>query len=218
MRKALSCVLMMTLLLSGCGAKNDNSPEQLAAVIRGEYLSMTAWSATVDLSAGYGEQVFDFTVDAAWEKEGELVLTVTKPDLLSGITARMRDGETVLEYDGTGLSLGMLDLSGLTPVTALPALMECVTKGYMARCGWSGEGEGKTLVILCRDPNLTEGEGTEYTLYFDPATHALLRAEVSVDGVLRLTAVLSDFTMEMKNDGTGADAHLGGDRPGQSGT
>lgn len=208
-RKALSCVLMMTLLLSGCGAKSGDSPEQHAAVIRGEYLSMTAWSATVDLSASYGEQVFDFTVDAAWEKEGDLVITVTEPDLLSGITARIRDGETVLEYDGAGVSLGMLDISGLTPVTALPALMECVTKGYMARCGWSGEGEGKTLVILCRDPDRSPGEGTEYTLYFDPATHALLRAEVSVDGALCLTAALRDFTMEMKNNGTGTDPDMG---------
>lgn len=209
MRKALSCVLMMTLLLSGCGAKKEDSPEQLAAIIRGEYLSMAAWSATADLSASYGEQVFDFTVDATWEKEGDLVITVTEPNLLSGITARIRDGETVLEYDGAGLSLGMLDLSGLTPVTVLPALMECITKGYMAQCGWYGDGEGKILVILCRDPDRSPGEGTEYTLYFDPATHALLRAEVSVDGALCLTAALSNFTMEMKDDGTGADAHMG---------
>lgn len=209
---------MMTLLLSGCGAERGDSPEELAAVIRGEYLSLWSWSATVELSVSYDVQVFDFTVDAAWQREGDLTLTVKSPELLSGITARLREGETVLEYDGAGLSLGMLDLSGLTPVTALPALMEQITKGYMAQCRWQGEGEGKTLAILCRNPDRSPGEGTEYMLYFDPATHALLRAEVSVDGALRLTAALRDFTMEMKDDGTGTDAHLGGDRPGQSGT
>ena len=54
MRKALSCVLMMTLLLCACGGEKDNSPEALAARIRAEYLSLDGWSATVKLSAAYG--------------------------------------------------------------------------------------------------------------------------------------------------------------------
>ena len=37
MRKLLSCVLMMTLLLAGCAAgQEEESPEQLANLIRGE--------------------------------------------------------------------------------------------------------------------------------------------------------------------------------------
>ena len=44
MRKLMSCVLMMTLLLSGCkaGGGGEESPENLAALIRGEYLNLTA--------------------------------------------------------------------------------------------------------------------------------------------------------------------------------
>ena len=209
MRKLLSCVLMMTLLLTGCGTDEGESPENLAALIRAEYLAIDGWAATVDLSASYGEQVFDFTVDASWQREGDTVMTITAPDLVAGITARIREGETVLEYDGAGLSLGMLDLNGLTPVSAIPALMECITTGYMAQCSWSGEGEGKELVILCRDPNAGAQEGVEYTLYFDVSTHAPKRAEVSVDGVLRLTAAFTDFTLEMTGNETGTDEDLG---------
>ena len=209
MRRLISCVLMMTLLLAACGAAEEESPENLAARIRAEYLSAAAWSATAELSVDYGEQVFDFTVDAAWEREGDLVLTVTEPDLIAGITAVVRDGETILDYDGVGLSLGLLDLNGLTPVSALPMLMECITTGYMARCSWSGEGEGRELVVLCREPNLAPQEGTEQTLYFDPITHALKRAEVSVNGVLRLTVQFTDFTLELTKDETGTDENLG---------
>ncbi len=208
-RKIISCVLMITLLLTGCGKENNDSPENLAAQIRAEYLSLSGWSAVVDLSVDYGEQVFDFTVDASWHREGDTVLTVTKPDLVAGITARIRDGETLLEYDGAGLSLGMLDLSGLTPVSAIPALMKYVTTGYLARCSWSGEGENRELVILCRDPNAVPQEGTEAILYLDPVTHSLKRAEVSVNGELRLTAQFTDFTMELNVDETGTDENLG---------
>lgn len=209
MRRTLSCVLMMTLLLTACSGKSGDDPQQLAAVIRGEYLSMNAWSTTAEISVTYGEQVFDFTVDAQWQKEAGTVLTITQPTLLAGITARIQPEETVLEYDGAGLSLGALDSEGLTPVSMLPAVMECVMKGYMARCSWLEEGEGRILVILCCDPDRGQGEGTEYTLYFDELTHAMLRAEVSVDGVLCLTAALTDFTMEMTKNESGTDEDLG---------
>lgn len=209
-RRILSCVLMMTLLLTGCGKQTDDSPENLAAQIRAEYLSLSEWSSTVNLSVDYGEQVFDFTVDALWQRDGDTVITVTEPDLVAGITARIRDGETLLEYDGAGLSLGMLDLSGLTPVSAIPALMGYVTTGYLARCSWSGEGESRELVLLCRDPNAAPQEGTEAEIYIDPVTHALKRAEVSVNGELRLTARFTDFTMELNVDETGTDENLGG--------
>ena len=207
-RKLLSCVLMM-ILLCACGAGGSNSPEHLAAQIRAEYLTLSGWSSDVSLSADYGEQVFDFAVNASWQRDGDTVITVTEPKLIEGITARIRDGETLLEYDSMGFSLGMLDLSGLTPVSAIPALMDCIVTGYMARCSWQGEGESRELVILCRDPNAESQQGTEYTLIFDPVTHVPKRAEVTVDGVLRLTVRFTDFSMELTDDEAGTDENLG---------
>ncbi len=205
----VSCVLMMTLLLTGCAGGGEENPEQLASVIRGEYLSLDGWSATVDITVDYEQAVYDFTVDAQWRREGETVLTITQPELLAGITARLENGEAALEYDGAGLSIGLLDGEGLTPIGALPLLMESVTAGYIARCSFEGEEDSRKLRLLCRDPDLAEGEGTEYSLWFDAATHALLRAEVSVDGATRLTAVFDDFTVEMTSHDVGDDAHVG---------
>lgn len=208
-RRVLSCVLMMTLLLTACGHGGKDDPRQLASLIRGEYLNMTGWSSGINLTADYGDRVFDFTVNAGWRKDGETVLTVVKPDLIAGITARLKDGETLLEYDGAGLSVGALDEEGLSPISAVPALMKQITKGYMAQCRWDGDGESRLLRVRCRDPEKGEQEGTEYTLWFDPATHALLRAEVSAGGVLRLTAVFDDFTVEMTDDDTGHHENMG---------
>lgn len=211
MRKALSCVLMMTLLLAGCkaGGSGEESADSAAARLRAEYLALTGWSATVDITAEYGEKVYDFTVNAQWRREGETVLTVTAPELLAGITARIAEGETVLEYDGAGISLGLLDGDGLTPVSAVPALMDAVLTGYMAETDWTGEGENRQLKIVCRDPDLSPQEGTELTMYFDADSHALTLAEASVEGVTVVTARFTDFTMEMNQDGTGEDADLG---------
>lgn len=211
-RRILSCVLMMTLLLAGCGKSGDDSPEELAARIRTEYLSLSGWRAQAELCADYGEQVFEFAVDAAWERGGDTVIAVTRPELIAGITARIRSGETYLEYDGAGLSLGALDPDGITPVSALPALIDCVTGGYMARCVWTGEGEGRELAVLCCDPGSSPEKGVAYSLYFDPSAHTLKRAEVSVDGILRLRVQFTEFTMEMNDDESGTDEDMGGDR------
>ena len=198
MRRLLSCVLMMTLLLSGCKGSGGNSPEAAALVLRAKYENLAGWSSTVDVTAGVGDKVFDFTLDASWQKEGETVLTIIAPELLAGITARIADGETVLEYDGAGLSLGLLDGRGLTAVSAVPWVMEQIAKGYMAKCAWAGENR-ELLQITFRDPEAEANKGTEFRVTFDRETLALNGAEVSVDGAAVLTAAFRDFTMIPKS-------------------
>ena len=206
MRKALSCVLMITLLLSGCRAgSGGNTPEEEALALRETYQALAGWSASADLSVCYTETVYDFSLDAQWRRDGETVLTVTAPELVAGITARIAQGETVLEYDGAGLSLGLLDDSGLTPVSAVTACMEQIQRGWMAKCAWAGENDAH-LQISFQDPEREDNAGTQFLLTFDRAGYALLSAEVSAQGRTVLSAQFSDFTMEMMNPNDTGDS------------
>ena len=211
MRKLLPCVLMMTLLLSGCkaGGGGEESPENLAALIRGEYLNLTAWTATVSVTADYGQRVYDFVLDVSWEKDGETVLTVVEPELIAGITARLKEDGAYLEYDGASLSTGPLTGEGMTPLEAVPFLMGQLTSGDMARCVYENWDGSQVLKVECRDPEGAEGAGSECALYFDPDDHGLLRAELSYDGAVVLTAEFTDFTKEMTSDDTTDNADLG---------
>jgi hypothetical protein len=134
---------------------------------------------------------------------------VKEPELIAGITARLHDGEGYLEYDGASLSTGALTGDGMTPLDAVPFLMEQLTKGYMAKCAYVGEGEDQTLTVTTRDPDGEEGTGSQCTLTFDPDSHDLLGAELSYDGFTVLTAQFNDFTKEMTKDDTGDHADLG---------
>ena len=193
-RKLLSCVLMMTLLLAACAPAGGETPENAALALRDAYKDLAGWSSAVDITVEVGNKVFDFTLDASWQKEGETVLAITAPELLAGITARIADGETVLEYDGAGLSLGLLDGRGLTAVSAVPWVMEQIAGGYMAKCAWAGENKD-LLQITFRDPEAEANRGAEYRVAFDRETLALHGAEVSVDGASVLTVMFRNFTM-----------------------
>ena len=205
MRRLTACVLMMTLLLCSCKAAGGETPEEAALAVRDVYLDGAGWNADADITASVGNKGFDFTLAVQWRREGETVLSITAPELLAGITARMAKGETVLEYDGAGLSLGLLDDSGLTPVSAVTACMEQIQQGWMAKCAWAGENDAH-LQISFQDPEREDNAGTQFLLTFDRAGYALLSAEVSAQGRTVLSAQFSDFTMEMMNPNDTGDS------------
>ena len=197
MRKLLLCVPMITLLLAGCGGKTQGSEaEQLALLVRGEYLEMTACSLDASITADYGQRVYEFTLDLQYTKGGETVLTVTAPEDIAGVTARLKDGAATLEYDGASLETGELDGQGLSPVSALPALLNAVQTGFIAEVGREDLDETATLRICCRDPEQAPGAGVETAVWFDLDTHGLVQGEISVDGARVILCRFTQFTME----------------------
>lgn len=70
---------------------------------------------------------------------------------------------------------GPLDDSGMSPVDAVPVLMDYVQEGFIAECGMEDQGESEVLRVVCREPESAAGEGRECSLWFDTSTHALLR-------------------------------------------
>ena len=91
MRRLTACVLMMTLLLCSCKAAGGETPEEAALAVRDAYLDGAGWNADADITASVGNKVFDFTLAVQWRREGETVLSITAPELLAGITARLME-------------------------------------------------------------------------------------------------------------------------------
>ena len=123
-RSLLICVLMMTLSLSACGGGGGGSEaEELALTIRGEYLAMTSCAAQAVVTADYGQRVYRYELSAAVNGE-EALFTLTAPETVADLTARIEEDEGWLEYDGAILETGELAPGGLTPMGAIPALLE----------------------------------------------------------------------------------------------
>ena len=187
MRKIIVCVLTMLLLLTGCKAGGGGDEAQdLALTIRAEYLALENWTANCTITADYGQRIYEY-----------------------GVTAARISGENgLLEYDGASLETGPLDGDGLSPVSALPALLHAAKEGYMDSFSLN-----ESLMVLCRDPEKKPGEGTETSLWFDPDSHALLRGEISQDGFMVIQCDFSNFvhTTGGTHGDTPDNTDLGGD-------
>lgn len=194
------CALMMTLvLLTGCsrgGQEANRSAEELALSIRAEYLAMTACAASVDITADYGQRVYEYSMNISWRKGGETQLTITAPENIAGITARIQDGNSYLEYDGASLETGVLSGTGLSPIEVVPAAMNYILSGYIGECDFETVGEKELLWFCCRDPESEPGVGTEAEFWFDPESHALTQAEILSDGYCVIRCVFHEFTKE----------------------
>lgn len=191
MKKRLLFLPMMLLLLTGCGGGQEGKTgaEALAVAIRGEYMAMTAYSLQAKVNADYGQRVYDFTLSVTSDGE-ETTVVIQEPEMLAGVTARMDGDEGTLEYEDLSLETGFLDGESLSPVSALPTLVEAARTQYIDRCTLA---DG-VLEVHCADPEEDAGTGREVTLYFDAQTHALTGGEISQDGRRVITCEITEFT------------------------
>lgn len=125
-------------------------------------------------------------------------MTVTTPENIAGITARIQNGKTALEYDGIRVETGELNAQGLSPMDALPALLTGVREGFLAECCLETTEDGTEILhTVSRDPNAKPGSGMELQFWFHAETHALLRGEISQDGFTVIQCVFHEFTMTL---------------------
>ena len=181
MKKALLPVLiLLSLLLSACGDRAAKSRLEAFSESLGERESL---SFTAEVHAEYPDRSDDFTLAYTRDPAGEQV-TVLAPELIKGIAARREAGSTALVYEGLILDLGPLDAYGLTPMYALPRLVEAMTGGHMDSYR---EEDGLRIYRLICDDHLSA------TLWFDRDMRPL-RAELASDGNVRVFCEISDWS------------------------
>lgn len=174
MRKAMLFALMLTLLLTACGGEEKDPVGELQR----QYAAVTAATMEADITCHYDEEDRAYTLLCAYTPESSTV-TVLAPANLAGISATVSGGELKLTYEDISLDAGSCSAAAISPVAALPRLMEAASSGYPAESG-EEDVEGRKGLRVAFD--LADDEGTLYATWFDQETLLPLRSEISTDG------------------------------------
>lgn len=185
MRKALLFVPMLMLLLAACGGEE---PDPVAELQR-QYAVVESATMEADIICHYDDEVREYTLLCAYTPDKSTV-TVLAPENLAGISASVENGMLTLSYADLSLDAGTYSAASLSPVAALPKLMEAAGWGYPAEQSSETVGERECIRLGC---DLSDDPGTLYTTWFDGETLLPLRSEIVSDGVLVFEIVWSRF-------------------------
>ena len=179
-RLYLPLFLAFTLLLGGCG---ENAARERFEDFTGELCEKELISFTAELRCEYENKKLDFTL--GYEEDGEgCSVTVVAPELIRGIRAHARAGETSVEFDGVVLDTGPLDDYGLSPMSALPLLVKAMKTGYIDSV-WEENGEYAALI--------TPDDHLNVQLHLDKYTLRPVYAELISDGKVSVFISIKDW-------------------------
>ena len=186
MRKALIFAPMLMLLLTACGAGEETNG---TAQLQQQYAAVESATMEAEIVCHYDDEIRKYTLLCAYTPEKSTV-TVLSPENLAGISAQVENGTLTLSYDDISLDAGTYSAAAVSPVVALPKLMEAAAWGYPAEQSEETLGERTCIRLGC---DLSDEPGTLYTTWFDAQSLLPLRSEIAVDGTLLFEITWSRF-------------------------
>ncbi len=180
--------MTVLLVLTACGNREsvEKETEELQkALSEAENLRFVA-----ALRADYGERVYDYRVRFAG-LGGEGMLTILEPESVAGAAVRYGADGTALSYDGAEVYTGELLPQGLSPVDALPMMVNAWRTGLVTgavRESFDGQS--------CLAVDFMIAEDVSLRTWFQRESALPLHAEVSFDGYTVLEATFFDFAAE----------------------
>ena len=172
---------MLMLLLTACGGEEKD----LAAELQGQYASVEAATVEADITCHYDDEVRIYTLRCTYTPTSSEVM-VLSPEELAGISATIEAGTLTLSYEDISLDAGSYSAAAISPVAALPKLMEAAARGYVTEKCSEELDERPCLRLSC---DLQDDAGMVYTTWFDQESILPLHSEISIDG-----AVVYDVT------------------------
>lgn len=183
MKKAAALLLVM-LLLAGCSRGSDAIDR--AMELRSRLLNGDGCSFTVQITADYGDNIQNFTVECQGDKQGNLNFTVSAPESIAGITGTVSEEGGKLTFDDVALAFPLLTQEQISPVTAPWIFLRTLRGGYLTS---AGEDDGLLRVTI---DDSYEEDALQLDIWMDDG-NIPVRAEIVFDGSRILSLSVSNF-------------------------
>lgn len=139
--KRLAVLLVFAWLLYGC----QQTELEQGMALRSKLLQAEECSFDANVTADYGDRLYEFSMACSADREGSVTFTVTKPEAISGITGKINKSGGSITFDDTVLEFGLMAEGRLSPVSAPWLLVKTLRGGYLKSAGAE---EGVTRLTL----------------------------------------------------------------------
>lgn len=99
---------------------------------RDELLNGQGCRFSVDITADYGEELYNFGMDCQADETGNLTFSVSYPESISGIEGTLSYAGGSLNFADTALQFDMMADDQLTPVSGPWILLRTLRSGYIS--------------------------------------------------------------------------------------
>lgn len=143
--KRLLCLLILISIL--CGCRNGKEELEGALALRQRLLNSDGCAFSAEITADYGEELYQFTVDCHGDKQGNLAFSVVAPESIAGITGKITELGGSLTFDDVVLAFPPMADGQFTPAAAPWIFLKTLRSGYIV----SSTSEGSLTYLQIDD-------------------------------------------------------------------
>lgn len=143
MKRLLTIFLTTIVLFTGCADSRDGMNGFVA--FRDKMLKGNGCSFETTVTVDYGNSFSSFDLVCKTDNVGDMALTVTNPDSISGISCKISGGKGQLTFDDKAVAFEMLANGQITPISAPWLFIKALRGGYISSCS---EGEMETIIRI----------------------------------------------------------------------
>lgn len=182
--KKIGALILVVFLLAGCS--NAKSYIDRALQLRTRLYQSQGCSFTAEITADYGDQLYQFTLACQGDARGDLAFTVVAPETIAGIAGHISQQGGKLTFDDAALEFPLMADDQLTPVSAPWLLIKTLRGGHLTSAGMEGE-----LLRLAVDDSYEE-DALHLDIWLDDADRPV-QADIYYDERRILSLAIEDF-------------------------
>ena len=148
MKKAGICFLLVCFL-TGCSGASKEIERGMA--LRAQLLKAASCSFDTEITADYGDRIYQFSLSCQGDSQGNVTFAVTAPESIAGITGRIDHGAGQLCFDDAALQFDLMADGQVTPVSAPWILLKTLRGGCLTAAG-----QEEDLLRLTMDDSYAE--------------------------------------------------------------
>lgn len=127
--KRLLSIFVVLLIFTGCVGSEENIDRALD--FRQKLLQRKGCSFTCNLTADYGDILYQFSLDCESDEKGNITFKVLLPESISGITGTISVSGGNVKFDDTILGFPILSEDLPTPLSAPFLFITALRSGYI---------------------------------------------------------------------------------------